>query len=357
MKKWTALFLAVLLVFCMTACAPASETNTNTDANTNSGELTREQLEASLPHEYVQEKLDAGMEVIIAYSATTFDNAVAKMLTDGWNEAFTSMGFTYIDAACENDTARQVDQIENFISMKCACILITAGDSSGLEDVITRAEEAGIYCVYYGGMPEYSLAGTANIDLVQLGEALAKTALAWVDLRYPDAGPESIKAASYGYYIVTETGMISSAMRDTLDADPRVQVVYEDNNCQGIDLGFTGAESAYTYDSDIRIMLFYDPTAAMGASNFVFSLPNADPSEYGVFCINYSEEIGQMIEASKNDESVLRGASMGDEDVCRSTIECVKGLLFEGVQPQYNVNDNIFSVNSFDYVYEYEERG
>ena len=353
MKKALAIFLAVtMLVSLVSLAACGNKKEVETKNEDESADQTID-LSKTLPHEYIQEKLDAGQEVIVAYAATTFDNGTAMLLDEGFNKAFTDMGFKYLNATCDNDTAKQIEQIENFVTMNTACIIITSGDPAGIEDCVTSAEKAGTYCVFYGAMPEYSLAGTVNIDLKQLGEACAKTALAWIDIAYPDATEDdSIHAAAFGFYVVTETGIISDAMRDTLDADPRVKVVYEDNNCQGIESGFSGAEAAFTYDSSIKLLLIYDVSAAVGANNYIMSIPNADLTQYGVFNINYSEEVSQLIDSSKDGGSVMRGAAMGNLDICAATVDCVKGLLLEGVDPQYDFSETIFSVNAIDYTYE-----
>ena len=90
----------------------------------------------------------------------------------------------------------------------------------------------------------------------------------------------------------------------------------------------------------------------MGANNYIMSIPNADLSQYGVFNINYSEEVSQLIDSSKYGGSVMRGAAMGNLDVCAATVDCVKGLLLGGVDPQYDFSETIFSVNAIDYTYE-----
>jgi len=375
MKKLLTIILATLMLLSLVALAACNtESGTTTDTQTNSGGNTQTGTEGggqtntggdtepggeeidlanTLPHEYVPEKLAAGMEVLVAYSTTSFDNSTAKLLDDSYREAFTSDGLTYMSSASGNDTATQIGQIENYVTMGCAAIIVATGDAAGLEDCLLQAEAAGTYTIYFGGKPDYVIAATDNMDLYAMGGAVAETAIAWLDIQYPDAPAGSIKTAVYGFYLVTECGFISDGMKDIISTDPRVDLIFFDENCQGLDDGYTKAEQAYTVDSDVKLFLFYDPFAAVGANNFVESLPGVDLAEYAVFATNYSQEIEDLIQASQNNESCLRGTVMGSEDVAEGTIICLRKLLFEKVEPPFDYVESIFSRNSFDYEYIY----
>ena len=83
MKKALAIFLAVtmLLVSLVSLAACGNKKEVETKNEDESADQTID-LSKTLPHEYIQEKLDAGQEVIVAYAATTFDNGTATINTE-----------------------------------------------------------------------------------------------------------------------------------------------------------------------------------------------------------------------------------------------------------------------------------
>lgn len=364
MKKLFALLLAVLMVFALVACATEKEetqtpAGTETPAGTGapgadappaaSDGLTKEQLEASLPCEYVPEKLEAGIPVLIGYSTTTFDNAIAYHTNEYVKEQFLALGCQYNSVACDQDTALQIQQIENFVTMGTACLYIAAGDPDAVKDAILAAEAAGTRCMFYGAMPNYDISGTCNVDLNQMGRECGLMAIAWLDQQYPDAPAGSIDTAVFGYYFVTECGMISDGIKNALATDARVNIVYTHDDCIGIDNGFTAAEQAVTASPDLKLIASYDMDAAIGAANYLTSLPDADLTEYGVFTTNTNSEIDKLLEDSANGIGCFRGTITGSLIAGEGAFQCMYDMLFEDVEYPYHLMEPLTPLSSIGY--------
>lgn len=337
------------MVICLVACSTAEEdTKTNgdttppdskdTQTNNQSDEgqsdtigqtLTKEQLENSKPCEYIPQKLEAGMEVLVGMSTPTFNNAIAIACHQAFQEMFPALGLTYTGMDCGSDTAVQIQQIENFITMGTACLYVASGDPATLQDVLTAAEQAGTRCMFYGSQPDYFVSGTCNVDLDKMGYECGAMARAWLDIQYPDAALGSIDAAVFGWYFVNECGRISDGIKLALSEDPRVNIVYSHDDCVGIDAGFTAAEEAMTTSADLKLICSYDMDAAIGAANYFASRPGINIEEYGVFTTNTNSEIEKLLDDSANGIGCFRGSITGTIDPVETPYRVMYEMMFD----------------------------
>ena len=368
MKKILALLLAILMVFCLAACSQGSgqiettpaggdEGQANTEGGTQSGAesetLTKEQLEASKPCEYIPQKLEAGMEVLVGMTTPTFDNAIAIACHQAFQELFPALGLTYSGMDCASDTAVQIQQIENFITMGAACLYVAAGDPETLRDVLTTAENAGTRCMFYGSQPDYFVSGTCNVDIDKMGYECGAMASAWLDIQYPDAAPGSVDTAVLGWYFISECGRISDGIKLGLSEDPRVNIVYTHDDCVGIDAGFTAAEEAVTTSADLKLICSYDMDAAIGAANYLASRPGINMEEYGVFTTNTNSEIEKLLENSANGVGCFRGSITGSIDPVETPYRVMYEMMFDpDCTFPHDVMEPLTALSSIGYVVE-----
>ena len=124
MKKLLAIILALLMVFSLAslaACgdkeeaAEAPETKNEENETVEDTEVDEATLKASKAHEYVLEKVEAGMEVSVAFIA--FDGTWDKVagIKEGIQNFCNEYGFTFQFADSGNDASKQIEQIENFV--------------------------------------------------------------------------------------------------------------------------------------------------------------------------------------------------------------------------------------------------
>ena len=343
MKKIATVFLVLALLFAVLILPSCSENSSPSPAagedqapgtsepdasgTSDPGTVTPEMLEASKPNEYVPEKVAAGMEVLIGFSFNSTEG-VAKVVETRLLEEFPAMGLT-LTSACDNfDTAAQITNIENFITMGCAAILIHTTDSSLLESVVGEAEDAGTSCILYGEIPKYDMSYTC-IDLQALGYSVGLLAREWINQTLPDAGEGSVKVAVHGSYANTPGITMSDSIVQSIQDDPRCVIVYSDMNIVGLDSGFTFAQQALTTDQDIRLFAGFSLQAAFGCSNYVMSLPDVVPEEYCSVGATYDVSAQDFLEAAKQGQGIFRGCTAGNSDPAWGHLECIQAILFE----------------------------
>ena len=107
------------------------------------------------------------------YKRQSFDNAIGYYCNEGLKSRFTELGCEYMGVECGMDTAVQIQQIENFITMGTACMYVASGDPNAIKDVLLSAAAAGTRCMFYGANPDYEISGTVNVDLTRMGYELS----------------------------------------------------------------------------------------------------------------------------------------------------------------------------------------
>ena len=354
MKKFLAIILALLMVFSLASLAACGEkveekSEPETKTETSEPEKTEEEtldLENSKAYEYVLEKVEAGMEVDIAFD--TFDGTwekaigIAKHLQEFCDE----YGFNYIQADATSDQAKQIEQVENFVTMgTVAAICMTMSDIEAIKDTVEAAEQAGTYIVAYGCTPSYAMGGCAYVDMVDYGTSLATQAIEYADEFYPDAGEGELHVMINSFSLVTDLATANQATLDALAKDKRFKVTYEDGECIGIEEGYNAAETSLTSDGEITFFLCQFANPAIGIDNYLQS-QGLDASKYAIFFLDTYSDMQALVDNTKSGVSAIRGTSLGgDED--GGLPQILKAILLEG-EYDYHLPTEMIHVNFWD---------
>ena len=105
-------------------------------------------------------------------------------------EELEALGYMVMDQFAENDSDRQVSQIESFIEQQVDCLVIAAVDSYDLTEVEAKAKEAGIPIIAYDRllMDTDAVSYYATFDNKGVGRAIGETIVA-------QAGLEEVRKA------------------------------------------------------------------------------------------------------------------------------------------------------------------
>lgn len=374
MKRLVSILLALVLVFSLAAMigcnneeepagTPTGSGSTNTqnpgsDPTDDPGEDLTEKLENSKPNEYVFEKIEAGMTVEIGISFLNIGDEFQQMYTEGIKGDFEALGFNATIVDGKGDAIAQLEQIENYVTMRAAGIVVRVGDVDVYEDVYKRCQEQGTYLAMFAAIPStWHPDLTAPVDQVVQGTQVVAMARYWLDIQYPDAAEGSIYAAVFGRMDNTENVTRYETFKAEIVKDPRINNdLFTIDSCLTLEEGYNGAQSALSYNPDIRVFLANSGTSIVGINNYVFSQPQYDPVEFGCFGTGSDNTALTMIEEAKTNESIFRGIIATGYDVVWGAVFRGMISLFEGeVEAPYTYWERQYAIASFDYYYDSDD--
>lgn len=148
MKKLLALFLAMLLIFSMTACSttdPAA--SSSADASESAAETTDDTAEPTTSEAATSEADNAGSSgnLVIGFSQVGHESDWRNANTNSMKEAFSEKnGYTLIFDDADNDQAKQITAVRNFIQQEVDYIVIAPVVETGWDTVLQEAKDSGI---------------------------------------------------------------------------------------------------------------------------------------------------------------------------------------------------------------------
>lgn len=128
----------------------------------------------------------------------------------------------------EGDDAKQISQIENFISQKVDVIIVVPHDTTALNTVLAKAQAAGIKVINYdrltqGSTPDLYL----SFDSIKVGEVAARYVI--------EAIPDSVTVPQVAYFAGSpndnNTHLVSQGVMSVLDplsAAGEINIVYNE---------------------------------------------------------------------------------------------------------------------------------
>ena len=237
MKKLVALILAVIML--MSVCALAETT----------GET--EGVQAS-PEFYAKADLSVLSGKKLGITIQSLQNAYWAGVMTALDAVLTEAGAEFTIVACDDSSATQIGQIENFISSGCDLIMVHPSDAAAVEDVCAQAREQGIKVMCWDDPMENTDANWI-LDNTYLGTEIGKLAGAFINEHYSEdnkaevivigypqtkillereegikIGLEETAAGKYEIF-ASQAGIIASdaqtAVETTLQAHPNAKVV------------------------------------------------------------------------------------------------------------------------------------
>jgi len=368
MKKLLAVLLAVAMLLSFAALAACGETQTDTQTQTDTGTDNDTQTQTdtdtntdantdtntdTTPDAVSWEDYQGNGE-LVAVIFPTFGPEALQTIRDQWSEVMSAHGFNPQASSAELDPAQYVPLIENYVTMSAALLCISPMDPVGIEDIVNSAREAGVFITMLSAQPQYEIDGGLTVDNYMTGKVAAMLLLDFIDKTWPDAEPNSVPVAVGKSTNLEEALIRSTAFLETIEASEKAYVAYQqDMENNTAEAGYNFAEAAMTTNSDIRCFLIYDADQLPGVNNYVMSLPDVDFSEFcAVAQGNLSDLVAELIELSKTDEAIVRGLTAYGGATPGTTLGEVGVRLLAGEQGPIWSYDEIYTINSFGYVYE-----
>lgn len=239
------------------------------------------------------------------YASTGF----MAMMASGLQETFETDGWEWNIGVADGDSNKQIEQIENMITLGVDVLVIMAVDPTALGDVVQDALDEDIHVINFTTDPGVGSIFVGSNEFL-VGEEVAGMASDWIDEEYADAADGSVKVAVFEFNGTPEAAHRSDGLLEIANnSKVEIAVTQEVENTRTAALA--AIENLLLTNPDIDVVLTYNTGMALGVNDYLTSesSPISDLSGFAVFGSDNDSEVLAAIQASATDESVLRGAT------------------------------------------------
>ena len=196
-KRFLALFCAAaMIVASLTACsnnagapaaapaAPAADSTVNTEGVQASAEL------------YGKADLSSLSGKKIGITIQSLRNAYWAGVMSALEDVLKENGADYTIVACDDNSATQIGQIENFMSSGCDLIMVHPSDANAVEDACAQAREQGVKVMCWDD-PMANTDGNWILNNTDLGIAIGELAGNFINEHYAEDNKAEVAVLGY----------------------------------------------------------------------------------------------------------------------------------------------------------------
>lgn len=306
MKKLISVILVFAVVFTMvvslTGCSSSTNTSNASDStnanNTNSG---------STENETGSKKIGK-----IGLSVHTLGMEFFMEVKKSMETLAAQDGNEIITLSCESDVAKQIEQIENLVTMECKYIVVFPTEFTALKDCLRAARKKGVQILIVGTIPTddkdcYDLAVT--VDQYLLGQTAAKLAAEWIDKTYPDASDESIEVATFGLTASPDLKARSEALKEVEKFTRKAKLVTSFDLVGEMNQAAKSqeyAEMMLVQHPNIKCVVTFSDEMSIAVDEVIMRTPSIDKSKFSIFGCGITETACELFKKAMNNESTLR---------------------------------------------------
>ncbi len=247
-----------------------------------------------------------------SYWAGVFGEVEKQMDEKGWD--YTVLG-------CNDNSATQIQQIENFITNDVDLIMVHPSDPNALEDYLATARKAGIKVMCWDDKMENTDVNWV-LDNTELGKTIGSTAGKFINEHFSTSSPAEVAIINYPQVpilVERENGIIAG-LKEV--ADGKYSIVAQQ---PGLDASkaLGAMESILQAHPNVKIVCSIGAGGDIGANEALVTKYKTIPEDMGIFSADATE---QQLQAIVNGEATR--ASVGMEGSNKKTATaCVE--LFE----------------------------
>ena len=321
MKKLLAILLALALVFALAACTPAADP---TPTPAGSGETD--------PTPNTDSPLSG---LVIGNSIVHKGDEFQAVMSDAFEAMAAEYGCEMVVEDANQDVELQVKQIENMISQKVDAIFVCPITMDSLDDVLQKAEDAGIPVFTYQGEPSYETAEYhITWDQYSTGVITGNYVKDWVDENLDGQA----KCIILTTYISRFLAQRAEGFRDTT-ADTGIQVDYEVDCDISRELAYNAIMN-YVGDFDIVIAAF--DNLAWGAVSAI----EARGLDAKVFSMGaYGDETFRAFR--DNNETFVAGCVVDPIIIAQKTFESYVDFMENGRAEGESIVDRCYKIDLY----------
>jgi ABC-type sugar transport system substrate-binding protein len=263
----------------------------------------------------------------------SLQNAYWAGVMTALGEFLDEAGAEYTIVACDDSSATQIGQIENFMSAGCDLIMVHPSDAAAVEDVCAEARDAGIKVMCWDDPMENTDANWI-LDNHFLGNAIGQLAGEFINEHYDEENPAEVIVIGYPQtkiLLEREEG-IMEGLEEV--ADGKYEIVANQAGIIASDAQ-TAVETTLQAHPDAKIVAGIGAGAMIGADEALNIYTNGEiPEDMGVFTTDVTkQQLEQLADETYPAKGII-GFEGSDEDTARSCAAMYALILADDVGAQ-----------------------
>lgn len=238
-------------------------------------------------------------------------------------------GYEYTVMGAEGVTTKQVEQIENMVTMGCDWIYAMILDPDAMEEVFKKAEEQNTHIVYIGAAYEDQSVFTAALAAAQydFGYQAAEAASKWIDENYPDAADGTVEVAVFKNSIVEDFQKRADGFAQIEVLNSKAKIV-ETYDLVGQDAAAAKCQEytdqLFMKHPDVKVILSHSSDYGTAIDEVIMRTPALDPGTIGIFSDDWLVPAANGIKDSADGKSAFR-ALVASGDLNQLVLDLARG--------------------------------
>ncbi|MDC7239701.1 MAG: sugar ABC transporter substrate-binding protein [Spirochaetales bacterium] len=270
-----------------------------------------------------------------SYWAGVFGEVEDLMKAKGWN---------YTILSCKDNSATQIQQIENFITNDVDLIMVHPSDPNALEDYLAAAREQGIKVMCWDDKMTNTDVNWV-LDNTKLGYTIGTAAAEFINEHYTTSSQAKIAVMNYPQtpiLLERETGILNALK----ELSPGKFEVVAQQPALDAATALSNMESIFQAHPDVTVVCSIGAGGDIGANEAFMSRTGGKiPANVGIFSADATQ---QQLESIVNGEASR--ASVGFEGSNKKTAEAVvalyEKLLMGESFPEQNIFRNLMIIDA-----------
>ena len=315
MKKLLALVLALLMLLGMFAMAESTSTTEGIQAD---------------PDFYAQADLSTLAGKKFGITVQSLQNAYWSGVMAALGECLKELGAECTIVSCDDSSAVQGMQIDNFINQGCDLIMIHPSDASTIEDLCASAREQGIKVMCWDDPMENTDANWI-INNHELGVSIGEMTADFINAHY--SADNKAEIIIIGYSTTKILLEREEGIREALasNADGKYEIVATRNAIVADDAQLA-IETALAAHPNAKIVAGIGAGAMIGACEALNTVTGGViPEDMGVFTTDVTKRQLEQLQDESYPAKGIIGFEGSDEDTARSCASMFALILADNV--------------------------
>ena len=337
MKKLISVFLIMTLIL-LTACSASPSGNVQNAPSSTTATSDSEGVQADAAF-YDKADLSGLNGKKIGITIQSLQNAYWAGVMTALTEVLDASGARSTIVSCDDSSATQIGQIENFISSGCDLIMVHPSDAAAVESVCANARAAGIKVMCWDD-PMDNTDANWILDNTYLGHAIGELAADFINEHYSEEHPAEVIVIGYPQTVILlerENG-IKAALEE--NAAGKYKIVASQAGIIASDAQ-TAVETTLQAHPNAKVVAGIGAGAMIGADEALnIATGGVIPEDMGVFTTDVTKQQLEQLQDPSYPAKGIIGFEGSDVDTARCCADMFALILADQVGA-HNVFRNV----------------